>query len=233
VNSGAGSFAVLPRFQEWLCSCLGLLAVAALAGCATAGAGATAGGAVPEVPRAGSVTAASDSSPLVASDKYIIGQGDVLRVIVLRNPDLSVEVPVRPDGRISTPLVNDMQAVGKTTTQLAHDIEGVLAEYLRSPSVSVIVSHPSGTFGEVRVVGQAVSPKALPFRSGMTVLDAIIDVGGLSQYASGNRAKLIRTAGGAQKEIRLRLDDLLNKGDVSQNIQMQPGDILIIPEARF
>lgn len=167
------------------------------------------------------------------SGEYIIGQGDTLRIFVLRSPELTTEVPVRPDGKISTPLANDVQAVGKTPSQLAHEIEAVLGEYVRSPTVSVIVSHPTGTFGQVRVVGQAVNPKALPFRSGLTVLDVIIEVGGLSQYAAGNRAKVIRNEGGRNREIGLRLDDLLNKGDVRQNLQMQPGDILVIPEARF
>lgn len=164
---------------------------------------------------------------------YIIGAGDVLRVFVLRSPELSAEVPVRPDGKITTPLVNDMMAVGKTASQLAKDIESNLAEYVRTPTVSVIISRPVGAFGQVRVVGQAVNPRALPFRKDMTVLDVIIEVGGLSQYAAGNRARVIRSAGGSSKQIHLKLDNLLNKGDVSQNLKMEPGDILVIPEARF
>jgi polysaccharide export outer membrane protein len=165
--------------------------------------------------------------------EYVIGPGDILRVFVLRNPDLTVEVPVRPDGKISTPLVNDMEAVGKTASQLGRDVEQALAEYVRNPSVSIIVVRPMGALGQVRVVGQAVSPRAIPFRSGITVLDVIIEVGGLSQYAAGNRAKVIRVEKGVSREIRVRLDDLLNKGDVTQNITMQAGDILFIPEARF
>lgn len=168
-----------------------------------------------------------------AGEDYVIGPGDTLRVFVLRSPELSTEVPVRPDGKITTPLVNDMVSVGKTASQLARDIEVALAEYVRSPTVSVIVSRPAGAFGQVRVVGQAVSPRALPFRSGMTVLDVIIEVGGLSQYAAGNRARVIRKEGNSVRQIRLRLHDLLNEGDVSQNLKMEPGDLLVIPEARF
>lgn len=169
----------------------------------------------------------------VAPAEYVIGPGDILRVFVLRNPDLTVEVPVRPDGKISTPLVNDMEAVGKTASQLGRDVEQALAEYVRNPSVSIIVVRPMGALGQVRVVGQAVSPRAIPFRSGITVLDVIIEVGGLSQFAAGNRAKVIRVENGVSREIRVKLDDLLNKGDVTQNITMQSGDILFIPEARF
>jgi len=168
-----------------------------------------------------------------AGPDYIIGARDTLRVFVLRSPELTVEVPVRPDGKISTPLVNDMQAVGKTASQLAHDIETVLAEYVRSPTVSVIVVNALGVSGQVRVVGQAVNPRALPYRSGMTVLDVIIEVGGLSQYAAGNRAKLVRKEGSGTREIKLKLKDLLDDGDVKQNIAIAPGDILVIPESRF
>lgn len=168
-----------------------------------------------------------------ASAEYVIGPGDILRVFVLRNPELTAEVPVRPDGKISTPLVNDMIAVGKSASQLGRDVEQALAEYVRNPSVSIIVVRPTGALGQVRVVGQAVSPRAIPFRSGITVLDVIIEVGGLSQYAAGNRAKVIRVEDGVSREIRVKLDNLLNKGDVTQNIAMQAGDILFIPEARF
>jgi polysaccharide export outer membrane protein len=164
---------------------------------------------------------------------YIIGPRDTLRVFVLRSPELTAEVPVRPDGKISTPLVNDMQAVGKTASQLAHDIEAVLAEFVRSPTVSVIVTNALGVQGQVRVVGQAVNPRSLPYRSGMTVLDVVIEVGGLSQYAAGNRAKLMRKQGKGTKEIRLKLKDLLEDGDMSQNIAIERDDVIVIPESRF
>jgi polysaccharide export outer membrane protein len=135
---------------------------------------------------------------------------------------------------ISTPLVEDMVAVGKTPSQLARDMETVLATYIKSPSVNVIVSGFQGIPGEqIRVVGQAANPQAVAYREGMTVLDVIIAVGGLGEFAAGNRAKLIRKANGETVEYRVRLNDLINSGDISQNILMQPGDILIIPEAFF
>ena len=165
---------------------------------------------------------------------YTIGPGDSLKVFVWRHDDLSATVPVRPDGRISTPLVEDMVAAGKTPTQLARDIEGVLKEFIRTPTVNVIVEKFVGTFGEqIRVVGQAANPQALPYRDGMTLLDVMIAVGGLGEFAAGNRAKLIRKVDGQQTETRVRVDDLLNDGDISQNVAMRPGDVVIIPEARF
>jgi len=174
---------------------------------------------------------AADAAP---SASYIIGPGDTLRVFVWSHEDLSVVVPVRPDGRISTPLVEDMQASGKTSTQLARDIEVVLQQYVRTPTVSVIVEQFVGAFSEsVRVVGQAAKPQALAYRDGMTLLDAMIAVGGLAEYAAGNRAKVIRRVGDKQTEIKVRLDDLLNDGDVRQNMPLRPGDIVIIPESRF
>jgi len=165
---------------------------------------------------------------------YTIGPGDTLKVFVWRHDDLSATVPVRPDGRISTPLVEDMQAAGKTPTQLARDVEGVLKEFIRTPTVNIIVEKFVGTFGEqIRVVGQAANPQALPYRDGMTLLDVMIAVGGLGEFAAGNRAKLIRKVDGKQTEIKVRVDDLLNDGDISQNVAVRPGDVVIIPEARF
>jgi len=168
------------------------------------------------------------------ASNYIVGPGDVLKVFVWRHDDLSVTVPVRPDGRVSTPLVEDMPAAGKTPTQLARDIETVLKQYIRTPTVNVIVEQFVGTFGEqVRVVGQAANPQALPYRDGMTLLDVMIAVGGLGEFAAGNRAKIVRKVDGQSTEIRVRVDDLLNDGDVSQNVPVRPGDVVIIPEARF
>lgn len=202
-----------------VCAALALLVVSGLAGAAAAA----------DVAKpAAAPAAAGDVDP-----DYIIGPRDTLRVFVLRSPELTAEVPVRPDGKISTPLVNDMQAVGKTASQLAHDIETVLAEYVRSPTVSVIVTNAQGITGQVRVVGQAVNPRSLPFRAGMTVLDVVIEVGGLSQYAAGNRAKLMRKQGSGVKEIRLKLKDLLEDGDMSQNIAIERNDVIVIPESRF
>ncbi len=167
-------------------------------------------------------------------DNYRIGPGDVLEIFVWRNPEISTSVPVRPDGRISTPLVEDMLAVGKTPSQLARDMEEVLAVYIKDPSVNVIVSGFQGVPEEqIRVVGQAANPQAVPYREGMTVLDVIIAVGGLGEFAAGNRAKLIRKVDGETVEYRLRLADLINDGDIRQNVAIEPGDIIIIPEAFF
>lgn len=165
---------------------------------------------------------------------YRIGPGDTLRIFVWRNPEISTVVQVRPDGMISTPLVEDMVAVDKTPTQLARDMEEVLETYIKSPSVNVIVSGFVGTpADQIRVVGQAANPQAIPYRDGMTILDLIIAVGGLGEFAAGNRAILIRKIDGESVEFRVRLGDLINKGDIEQNIEIQPGDILIIPEAYF
>jgi polysaccharide export outer membrane protein len=168
-----------------------------------------------------------------AAPEYRIGPGDQLQIFVWRNPEVSVAIPVRPDGRISTPLVEDMVAVGKTPTELARDLEKALARYVRTPLVTVIVTGFVGTFGEqIRVVGQAANPKALPYRQNMTLLDVIIEVGGLNENAAGNRAKLIRRAGGNETVLQLRLQDLI-EGDISKNVTMRPGDIIIIPQTRF
>lgn len=166
--------------------------------------------------------------------QYLIGPGDELEIFVWGNKDLTVTVPVRPDGRISTPLVEDMQAVGKTPTQLARDLEATLSNYVKSPQVNVVVRGFVGTFAEqIRVVGKAAQPRALAYRRSMTVLDVMIEVGGLAAGAAGNRAKIIRSYGGQQTEIKVRLDDLLNEGRISENVEMLPGDVLIIPESRL
>lgn len=166
--------------------------------------------------------------------KYKIGPGDMLEIFVWRNPEISTTIPVRPDGRISTPLVEDMVAVGKTPSELARDMEAVLSTFIRSPSVNVIVKDFHGIYSEqVRVVGQAVNPRSIPFREGMTVLDLVIEVGGLGEFAAGNRAKLVRNVEGGTIEYRVRLDDLLNKGRIKENFELQPGDVLIIPETFF
>jgi polysaccharide export outer membrane protein len=185
----------------------------------------------------GSVSVSSDlrdPARAVASSEYIIGPGDRLNIFVWRNSDISATVPVRPDGKISTPLVEDMQAVGKTPTQLARDIEAVLQEYIRAPQVNVIVEDFVGIFDEqIRVVGQAAEPQALSYRERMTLLDVMIEVGGLTEFAAGNRARVVRNEGGQSREIRVRLSDLLNDGDITQNIIMRPGDVVIIPGSFF
>lgn len=168
-----------------------------------------------------------------ASNEYIIGPGDSLQVFIWRNAELSVTVPVRPDGKISTPLVEDMVAVGKTPSQLARDIEAVLAAYIRTPQVNVIVTNAVSTFSQVRVLGQVTTPQAVPYREGMTVLDAILAVGGLGEFAAGNRGKIVRVVDGKSQDIKVRIEDLVNDGDVDQNLQLKPGDVLVVPESRF
>ncbi len=173
-------------------------------------------------------------TPPAESVQYLIGPGDVLQIFVWRNPELSVTIPVRPDGRISTPLVEDMQAVGKTPTQLARDMETELSKYVKSPKVNVIVEEFVGNFSEqIRVVGKASEPKALPYRRNMTVLDVMIEVGGLAPGAAGNRAKIVRRSSAGRIEIPVRLDKLLNDGEIKYNVSMLPGDVLIIPESRL
>lgn len=169
----------------------------------------------------------------VDPNAYIIGPGDVLQIFVWRNPELSVSVPVRPDGRISTPLVEDMVAIGKTPSVLARDMEGVLAQYVRSPTVNVLVTQPASRFSQVKVVGQVLRPQAIAFREGLTVLDVLLEVGGLTPYAAGNRARLVRNEGGKEVEIRVKLEDLLNKGSRRNNPEVKPGDVLVVPESMF
>jgi polysaccharide export outer membrane protein len=168
----------------------------------------------------------------VAAD-YLIGPGDSLQVFVWRNPDLTVTVPVRPDGKISTPLVEDMVAVGKTPSILARDIEKALAEYVKSPQVNVIVTMPASVFSQVKVIGQVVHPQSLAYRDGMTVLDAVLSVGGLGPYAAGNRAHLVRKVDGKEQDIKIKLESLVNNGDMKQNLPLSPGDVLVVPESRF
>ncbi|MEM9704613.1 MAG: XrtA/PEP-CTERM system exopolysaccharide export protein [Pseudomonadota bacterium] len=163
---------------------------------------------------------------------YLIGPLDKLEVFVWRAPELSTKVTVRPDGRISTPLVEDMVASGKTPAILASDLEEALREYVKEPEVTVIVSDFSGSFDQqVRVLGEAQKPVALPFQAGMTVLDVMVSVGGLTEFAAGNRAVLIRGAGGERQSYRLKLNDLIRKGDISANVPVLPGDVILIPES--
>jgi polysaccharide biosynthesis/export protein len=185
----------------------------------------------PQLPPANFV--AMQESP---GEEYVIGPLDELTVFVWRNPELGANVQVRPDGRITTPLITDMPAVGKTPSMLAEDIKLQLSQYIQEPLVSVIVNKFAGTFSQqVRVVGATEKPASLPYRANMTLLDAMIAVGGLSEYASGNRARLIRfdKESGRQKEYALRLGDLLKKGDSKANVMLRPGDVIIIPESMF
>jgi polysaccharide export outer membrane protein len=169
-------------------------------------------------------------------EEYIIGPLDQLTIHVWRNEELGAQVQVRPDGRITTPLVADLPAVGKTPTMLAQDIRLQLSQYIAEPLVTVIVNEFAGTFSQqIRVVGATEKPASIPYRANMTVLDAMIAVGGLSEFAAGNRAKLIRfdKQVGRQREFGLRLGDLLKKGDSQANVMLQPGDVIIIPESMF
>lgn len=177
---------------------------------------------------------ASEVQQLEQEDDYVIGAGDGLQVFVWGHEDLTATVQVRPDGAISTPLVEDMEAAGRTPSELARAIEERLSEYVRSPTVTVIVQQFVGEYArQIRVVGQATEPQALNYRDGMTLLDVMIAVGGLSEFAAGNRAKVVRRQDGEEIAIRVRVDDLLNEGDMEQNIRMLPGDVLIIPESIF
>jgi polysaccharide export outer membrane protein len=197
-----------------------------LAGCASDG------GAGRTLPPA-SAAAADEHA---AAESYLIGPLDELTVFVWRNPELGAHVQVRPDGRITTPLITDMVAAGKTPAQLADDIKDALARYIQDPLVSVMVDRPQGTFAQqIRIVGATERPAAIPYRANMTLLDAMIAVGGLSEYAAGNRARLVRTdrATGRQVQYDLRIASLLRRGDISANVRLEPGDVIIIPESSF
>ena len=170
------------------------------------------------------------------SENYLIGALDQITVFVWRNEELGARTQVRPDGRITTPLITDMVAVGKTPAQLAEDIRVVLSQYIQDPLVSVMVDNPQGTFSQqIRIVGATERPAAIPYRANMTLLDAMIAVGGLAEYAAGDRARLIRVdrRSGQQREYDLRIARLLKRGDVSANVRLEPGDVIIIPESMF
>jgi polysaccharide export outer membrane protein len=182
----------------------------------------------------GTMLADASTGQEEAGDEYVIGPGDGLQVFVWGHDDLSTGVQVRPDGEISTPLVEDLVAAGRTPTELARAVEEALAEYVRNPTVTIIVQNFVGEYArQIRVVGQAAEPQALSYRNGMTLLDVMIEVGGLSEFASGNKAKIVRRQNGDEAVIRVRINDLLNKGDMDENVRMMPGDVLIIPESIF
>jgi len=190
------------------------LAVATLAGCATRH---------PPAP------------PLAASPdyRYVIGPGDTVSIVVFRNPELSMTVPVRPDGKVAAPLVEDLPAVGKDSTTLARDIEKALSKFIRDPVVTVVVTGFVGAYSEqIRVVGEAAKPQVLAYKQKMTLLDVMIAVGGMTEFADGNGATILRTGDG-NKQYSVRLKDLLKRGDVSANVEMKPGDVVIIPQGWF
>jgi len=165
---------------------------------------------------------------------YVIGAGDNLNIIVWRNPELSMAVPVRPDGKISTPLIDDLAAQGKNPAEVARDIEKQLSKYVRDPVVTVIVTGFVGPYSQqIRVVGEAAKPQFLPYKQNMTLLDVMIAVGGLTDFADGNGASILRVSHDHQTQYSVRLKDLLKRGDISANVEMQPGDILVIPQSFF
>ena len=195
---------------------IAVLIVAALTAC-------TSGGGLAEAPPAPQQASVQD---------YAIGVDDVVQVTVWRNPELTTSVPVRPDGRITTPLAEDIQAIGRSPSELARDIEKSLGSFVRDPAVTVVVTGFQGPFNQqVRVIGEATRPAALPYRTGMTVLDAMIQVGGLTDFANGNGAGLVRPGEGKQYGIRLR--DLVARGQIEANVDLLPGDVIIIPQSWF
>lgn len=204
------------RRAGWNLRALAVILAASLAGCA-------AGGSYAPLPKAATASA----------QRYKIGPLDTLNVVVWRNPELSTQVTVRPDGYVSTPLVEDLQAAGKTPSDLAREMEQALSKVLRDPVVSVLVSSFQGVYSDqIRIVGEASKPQAVPYRQNMTVLDVMIQVGGLTDFADGNAAVLIRGAEGG-KQYSVRLKDLLRRGDISANATMMPGDIIIVPQSWF
>jgi polysaccharide export outer membrane protein len=212
----------IDRFSRFLAG--SAMVSLALGGCAGSSSG-------PQLPPASFV--AMQEGP---GEEYVIGPLDELTVFVWRNPELGAQVQVRPDGRITTPLITDMPAVGKTPSMLSEDIKLQLSQFIQEPLVSVIVNKFAGTFSQqVRIVGATGKPASIPFRANMTLLDAMIAVGGLSEYAAGNKARLIRfdKGSGRQTEFALRLSDLLRKGDSKANVMLTPGDVIIIPESMF
>lgn len=182
----------------------------------------------------------SSRYPLAPTDaaspdyQYIIGPGDSVNIIVWRNPELSMVVPVRPDGRITGPLIEDMPAVGKSSTNLARDMERALSKYIRDPIVTVLVTGFVGPYNQqIRIIGEAARPQALPYRQDMTLLDVMIAVGGITDFADGNNATILRATGEGSRQYRVRIKDLLKRGDVSANVDVKPGDVVIIPQGWF
>jgi polysaccharide biosynthesis/export protein len=184
----------------------------------------------------GCVTPAYPPAPIGAASpdyNYQIGPLDSVNVIVWRNPELSMSVPVRPDGKITTPLIEDLPVLGRTSTELARDMEKALVKYIRDPVVTVIVTSFIGpTSQQIRVIGEAATPQILPYRTQMTLLDVMIAVGGITDFADGNGARIFRVAEGG-KLYSVRLKDLVKRGDITANVDMRPGDILIIPQSWF
>jgi polysaccharide biosynthesis/export protein len=187
----------------------------------------------PHLVMAQAAAPAAASSQKVVPDDYRIGPGDVLRIVVARLPDYSAEVPVRPDGKITTPSVEDMVVIGKTPSQLARDMEAALAEVILTPEVSVIVTNAASMSSKIQVVGEVRRPQGMPFSQGMRVLDAILAADGLTEFAAPNKTKILRTIDGKETEIKVKLGDLMHKGKMKENVELRPGDIVIIDESWF
>jgi polysaccharide biosynthesis/export protein len=180
------------------------------------------------------LTTTGANGPEVTPADYRIGPGDQLQIFVWRNPELSITVPVRPDGKISIPLVQDVVAIGKTPMELGAEVKDKLKQYVTEPDVTIIVLNFVGPFSQqVRVIGEASKPQAVPYRANMTLLDVMIQVGGLTKFAAGNRSTVVRRVNGHEESYRVYLDSLINDGDVEYNAPLQPGDILIIPQTYF
>ena len=205
------------RISQHIARVSAALTVVAMAGCTT----------TPKYPPAPPQTGSYDWN-------YLVGPGDAVNVFVWRNPDVSGSFPVRPDGKMTMNLIEDLQASGKTPTQLARDIEKALSKYIQEPIATVIVSGGIGPFDQqLRVVGEAAKPQALNYREKMSLIDLMIQVGGLTDFAAGNKAYILRTVDGKQQRLGVRLDDMLKGGDISANVDMRPGDVLVIPESLF
>ena len=201
--------------RAWVWRIAAALILVGVAGCGT--------GTPPPVPPTG-----------FSSSQYVIGPGDKLTVFVWRNPELSVDAPVRPDGRISIPLVEDVVAIGRTPSDLGRELEKRLAKYVSAPNVTVLPKDVVGPFTrQIRVIGEAVQPRAIAYRANMTLLDAMIEAGGLTKYAAGDRATLVRTVGDRQEPYSLHIDSLIRDGEIQSNVPLIPGDIIIIPQRFF
>ncbi len=207
---------VVQRVRRWILALAAGAAAIAIAGCSS--------------------TSGHPLAPQAAATpqyRYLIGPLDVINIVVWRNPELSTSVPVRPDGRVSIPLVEDLQAAGRNPTDLSREIERALSKYIRDPIVTVIVTGFQGAYSEqIRVIGEATRPQAIPYRQNMTVLDVMVQVGGLTDFAAGNRAVLVRGAEQG-RQYSVRLQDLVKRGDISANVDVKPGDVLIIPQSWF
>ncbi len=192
------------------------------------------GGCASKAPQLPSATLKQPYTTSPSDYTYLIGPGDSVQIFVWRNPEVSNTVLVRPDGKITAPLVEELAASGKTPAQLARDIEKVLSEYIKEPIVTVMVGGFVGPYSEqIRIIGEATNPQAIPYRENMTLLDVMIAVGGITEFAAGNKATIVRIVGDQQKEYRVKLNKLIRDGDISANADMLPGDILIIPESFF